>query len=420
MPGGDAGRRHGRHGLLVRSPFLPCTTVGRGALRGAPLASGATAPMPLRPERRVADTSSVTKRALVLPGVILAATLAVASCGGQPFPQTLAKSPGAPGGTAMAAATPQAQLLAAVKRATELKTARIGLNMSVSGVGADQGIAIDGSGVMDMSNQRMSMTMHEGNPPISIETRVIGRTAYTKVNGRWTSVSLGTAGAATANPDPTGYLAYLQGVSDDVHVDGHEVLRGDETTRYAGTIDLDRAIAQQKLSAEQHAAISSAVELFGDLQIPTKVWVDLKGRLRKLSISMDLSDAMRRVGVGAGLHPKLDLTMELYDFGVAVNVPVPSGASAASGGSGGSTAETNAQDHVATSDLRNALTAEKTFYTDQMTYTADVSTLRQIEPSLDWGGRLKVFVGDAATPATRAPCASPSSRSRERCSRSAT
>ena len=325
--------------------------------------------------------------------MILSAVLAVASCGGQPFPQTQAKSPGA--STSKAAGTPQAQLLAAVKRSTELKTARIGLDMSVSGIGTDRGIAIDGSGVIDMSNQRMSMTMHEGNPPISIEMRVIGRTAYTKVNGQWTSVSLGTAGAATAEPDPASYLAFLQGVSDDVHIDGHETLRGDETTRYAGTIDLDRAIARQKLSAEQHAVISRAVELFGDLQIPTKVWVDLKGRLRKLSISMDLTDAMRRVGVGAGLHPKLAMTMELYDFGVAVDVPVPSGVSAAPQAS---TADTTAQDHAAQSDLRNALTAEKVNYADHEAYTADGSTLKTIEPSLDWGGKLKVFVGDAAKP----------------------
>jgi len=49
----------------------------------------------------------------------------------------------------------------------------------------------------------------------------------------------------------------------------------------------------------------------------------------------------------------------------------------------------------ARSDLRNALTAEKTYYTDNQAYTDKVSDLKAIEPSLDWGGKLKVVVGDA-------------------------
>ena len=39
---------------------------------------------------------------------------------------------------------------------------------------------------------------------------------------------------------------------------------------------------------------------------------------------------------------------------------------------------------AAKSDLRNALTAEKTSYTDNQTYTATTATLAAIEPSLKW------------------------------------
>jgi len=47
-------------------------------------------------------------------------------------------------------------------------------------------------------------------------------------------------------------------------------------------------------------------------------------------------------------------------------------------------ARSRAQDAGAKSDLRNALTAEKTSYTDNQKYTAVTATLSGIEPSLKW------------------------------------
>jgi type IV pilus assembly protein PilA len=43
-----------------------------------------------------------------------------------------------------------------------------------------------------------------------------------------------------------------------------------------------------------------------------------------------------------------------------------------------------AQDAAAKSNLRNALTAEKTSYTDTQAYTNTLATLQGIEPSLTW------------------------------------
>jgi type IV pilus assembly protein PilA len=47
-------------------------------------------------------------------------------------------------------------------------------------------------------------------------------------------------------------------------------------------------------------------------------------------------------------------------------------------------ARSRAQDAGAKSDLRNALTAEKTSFTDAQSYTATTATLAAIEPSLKW------------------------------------
>ena len=65
-------------------------------------------------------------------------------------------------------------------------------------------------------------------------------------------------------------------------------------------------------------------------------------------------------------------------------------------------ARQRAQDRAAQSDLRNALTAEKTVYTDNETFEANLATMTGIEPSLKWAaapttGSVDVTVGSSAT-----------------------
>lgn len=64
-------------------------------------------------------------------------------------------------------------------------------------------------------------------------------------------------------------------------------------------------------------------------------------------------------------------------------------------------ARQRAQNRAAQSNLRNGLTAEKTFYTDGEQYTNAAATLQGIEPSLTWNagagaqGTVGVYVGGA-------------------------
>jgi hypothetical protein len=58
-------------------------------------------------------------------------------------------------------------------------------------------------------------------------------------------------------------------------------------------------------------------------------------------------------------------------------------------------ARLRALEHAAETDLRNALTAEKAVYADHVKYSDDVATLKNLDPSLDWDGRLKVVTGEA-------------------------
>lgn len=68
-------------------------------------------------------------------------------------------------------------------------------------------------------------------------------------------------------------------------------------------------------------------------------------------------------------------------------------------------ARTKAQDRAAQSNLRNALTAAKTVYTDKQTYLVTLAELQAVEPSLTFqtGGSTtarQITVTDAAAPNT--------------------
>jgi len=79
-------------------------------------------------------------------------------------------------------------------------------------------------------------------------------------------------------------------------------------------------------------------------------------------------------------------------------------------------ARQRAQDSAAKSDLRNALTAEKTSYTDTQKYTTTTATLLAIEPSLKWNptGTVQgptVSVGDVQTGDSNVVCLQEKSKS---------
>jgi hypothetical protein len=316
---------------------------------------------------------------------VTAVALVLAACGGQPFPQAETHVSGVPT-TVAQLANPQARLLAAVQRATSARTARFTMNMSLSGFGDSGDGTISGGGVIDMVRERLAMTLHvvDATNDESVEMRVLDGMLYAKEGATWESGSL--AGFEVQSPNPAGYLDYLRGVAPAVRVEGHDILRGDETTRYGATVDLAQALKRTTTPSGQ-VQLRHVLAQIGTLKIPVSVWIDGPGRLRKLTMAIDLRTVAGHLDISGGTDPKITVTMELYDFGVAVNVVAPAGARSI---------EQVAQDRATQSDLRNALTAEKTTYTDTQTYSSDPALLKQIEPSLGWGGKLSVVVGAAS------------------------
>jgi len=315
------------------------------------------------------------------------AALALASCGGQSWTQ--AGGTTNPGGTTAAVGgSPQAVLLRALDTTNDSHTAHLSMTIGVAGVSFNTSVQADG--VVDLQHQAADLTMTTGS--IKLEVRIVGGAVYENPGTGWVTAPLPTTGLGAANnPDPTDYLAYLRGVADNVQTAGNDTVRGTPTTKYSGSVDLQHAIDRASAGTTKQS-MQRLVTLVGDLSMPFTAWIDNDGRLRKLTMTMDLSTMAAKLGAPTGTRPVITISLEMYDFGTPVNVQPPTGAAAAPA------LQTRAGDRAAQSDLRNALTAEKTTYTDKQQYSASANDMKQIEPALGWGGKLHVHVGSAVTP----------------------
>ena len=80
-------------------------------------------------------------------------------------------------------------------------------------------------------------------------------------------------------------------------------------------------------------------------------------------------------------------------------------------------ARQRAQDRASQSDLRNALTAEKTVYTDTQAYDATTATMQGVEASLNWNGAdttktaMNVHIGNSSVGTADMVCIDEKSKS---------
>lgn len=179
------------------------------------------------------------------------------------------------------------QLTSVLVKTTDAKTAKFDVHVDISGLGAG---SFDASGAVDLEHGNAEVN---GNiASAHVEERVVDGVAYVKLpfgGDTWLKIDAKKfgAGASTLAPlggsDPNEILSYLKKVATDVHEVGHESVGGVDTTHYAATVG----------------------------QIPIDVWVDAEGRLRKETVSIDIS------GI------KANVTLELHDFGTPVNVVAP-------------------------------------------------------------------------------------------------
>lgn len=118
-------------------------------------------------------------------------------------------------------------------------------------------------------------------------------------------------GGQIGQSDPNGSLDALRGVKGNVKRVGSEKLRGTSTTRYRATIDADQAV--NSAPEAQRDEVRNSIGALGSKTIPADVWVDGKGRLRKVRLHVAASSTTTKGSV----------SFEYFDLGARVNVQAP-------------------------------------------------------------------------------------------------
>ena len=108
--------------------------------------------------------------------------------------------------------------------------------------------------------------------------------------------------------DPSQSLRMLM-ASSNARVTGSERIRGVQTTHYAFNIDFAKL-------AHDNKAFKQLQEATGSVSAPAEAWIDAKGRVRRLAVTMSMGGQL-------GTPMTMIMTEELYDFGVRANVTPP-------------------------------------------------------------------------------------------------
>lgn len=126
--------------------------------------------------------------------------------------------------------------------------------------------------------------------------------------------------------DPREFLEFLQNNGSEVTEVGTEELRGVETTHLRTVLDPEKMI--ESADADEKAEMEESLEGLGAngiTEIPVDVWIDGDGMVRKMIMTMDMSN-MDTGDDDLGMDTsdmKMVITMEMFDFGEPVDIEVP-------------------------------------------------------------------------------------------------
>lgn len=278
-------------------------------------------------------STAIGKRAAALLAIVVAlAVAAIASgCG---------SSAGTGTGT-IADIGPVARAADVTARAGGAKVAMTGtvstegLTLTMSGQGSFNFAGKEGTFAMSFTGLPASATAQLGSSALEINALYKGSTIYMNMpvlagklphGAKWLKIDLSRVGqdlglsassltSGSSNPMET--LSELRAAGADVKVVGHEAVRGVPTTRYAATLNLQKAL---ELKAGGDASkVRSALEklraTMGSLELPVEAWVDGKGLLRRELIKLSTS--------ASGHSLSVNIASEYFDFGATPTVTPP-------------------------------------------------------------------------------------------------
>jgi len=102
----------------------------------------------------------------------------------------------------------------------------------------------------------------------------------------WLKLDPAILGASEiAQRDPNVSIDALRGVTGKVKKERNEKVDGVRTTRYHATLDLQKAVTSAP--EDERARVRASVGALGSEKAPADVWIDTKGRLRKLRLRLE-------------------------------------------------------------------------------------------------------------------------------------
>jgi hypothetical protein len=226
---------------------------------------------------------------------------------------------------------------AAADATTKTGSQKIALTGTIQAAG--QTVSLRGSGAFDSDAKRgqigLDLQVPGSAQTIHIDEIVDGSVFYVKPppsasdslppGKQWLKVDLQSAGKQLGvnvqqlsqlnQGDPSQLLQYLRASSGKVKKVGEESVRGTDTTHYRATIDLRKVPNQvpREQRAEVRHAIDRLIQLTGTRTYPMDVWVDGDDLVRRIRFAFDLKQ----------LQSRLDMTLDLYDFGTDVDAEPP-------------------------------------------------------------------------------------------------
>jgi hypothetical protein len=259
-----------------------------------------------------APGAQVLMRAL---GVLLAVLLALAAsaCGGS---QPAAEQ------------APQDAVFLAASKTSDVGTYKADISGTVDAAG--QSVELSGTGEFDGKHKRGSMTMTTSVAGQDIDMDVVyaypvmymrvppGLLPGLPAETPWVKIDLDELGKRAGfgsiqlmqsqeQADPSQGLKYLEGVSE-VQAVGAEDIRGLPTTHYKGLVDLSDLANK---NPELKPSLDKLMEQAGISRVPIEAWIDDDGFVRQIKETFDTAGATT------------SMTIQLYDFGVAVDVSPP-------------------------------------------------------------------------------------------------
>lgn len=250
---------------------------------------------------------------------------------------------GACGQESSTGSNPLGIITLAAEKTEQAGTARMSMDMEMDG---PTGLVTStAEGAFDMASKRGHMTMEmdmaeapAGTPDMGqIEAVFDGTVIYMKMpalsaqfpgDKPWISFDLQKAGEQlgldmgalmqSGTSDPTQTLQYLRGASGDVEVVGEEEVRGVAATHYRAAVSFAKIVEQapDEVRAAVEATVAQLEEWVGSDEMPIDVWIDSEGRMVRQTQNFEYV-----AGPAAGTS--VTMTMEMYDFGVDVEVEVP-------------------------------------------------------------------------------------------------